>query len=90
MRWLKFRTWVHQTVTATVGSRVTFRIKAGAFSSLDTLIVKAGIDATGAGNCNSARWGNEMRINQTSGTVTLTSPTVVVAGLPNPTPERGR
>ncbi len=87
MRWLKFRTWVHQTVTVTVGSRVTFRIKAGAFSSLDTLIVKAGIDATGAGNCNSARWGNEMRINQTSGTVTLTSPTVVVAELPNPTPE---
>jgi hypothetical protein len=89
IRWLKFRTWVHQTVTATAGSRITFRIKAAAFSSLDTLIVRAGIDPTGSGTCNNARWGGEMRINQNSGTVTLTSPTVLVAEMAAPSPKEG-
>ncbi len=87
IRWLKFRTWVHQTVTATSGSRVTFRIRAAAFSSLDSLIVKAGIDPAGAGNCNNARWGGEVRINQNSGTITLSSPTVVVVPMENPSEE---
>jgi hypothetical protein len=85
-RYLKFRTWVHQTVTVTAGSRVSFRIRAKAFSSLDSLIVKAGIDATGAGNCTNARWGNEVRINQDSGVVTLSSPVVVVPAIPTPLP----
>lgn len=79
IRWLKFRAWVHQSVTVTAGSRAYFKIQAKAFSSLDSLIVKAGIDPTGAGNCYNARWGQEMRINQDSGTVTLSSPTVIVA-----------
>lgn len=87
IRWLKFRTWVHQTVTVTAGSQVTFRIQAKAFSSLDRLIVKAGIDPTGADNCYNARWGPEMRINQDDGTVTLSSPVIVVPALPQPTPE---
>ena len=78
MRYLKFRTWVHQTVTVTVGSTVYFEIKASAFSSLDRLIVKAGIDPTGAENCYNAQWGQEMRINQDDGVVTLTSPRVTV------------
>ncbi len=77
-RWLKFRTWVHQTVTAPVGSEVTFEIKAQAFSSIDSLIVKAGIDLTGAEDCFHAEWGQEMRINQDSGTVTLVSPSLIV------------
>lgn len=77
-RWLKFRTWVHQTITAPVGSEVTFEIKAKAFSSIDSLIVKAGIDPTGAENCFRAEWGPEMRINQDSGTVTLVSPSIIV------------
>ena len=77
-RWLKFRTWVHQTVTVPVGSEVMFEIKAKAFSSIDSLIVKAGIDLTGAENCFRAEWGQEMRINQGSGTVTLASPSLIV------------
>ncbi len=77
-RWLKFRTWVHQTITAPVGSEVTFEIKANAYSSIDTLIVKAGIDVTGADNCSQAQWGQEKRINQDSGTVTLVSPSLIV------------
>jgi hypothetical protein len=77
MRWLKFRVWVHQSVTVTAGSTVSFRIKAKAFSSLDSLIVKAGIDPQGADNCNNARWGKEMQINQDSGVVILTSPQVI-------------
>lgn len=77
LRWLKFRTWIHQSVTVTAESTVYFRIKAKAFSSLDSLIVKAGIDPQGADNCNNARWGKEMHINQDSGVVTLTSPQII-------------
>jgi hypothetical protein len=76
VRWLKFRTWVHQTVTVTAGSQVQFQIQAKAYSSLDALIVKAGIDPTGSGNCFNASWGSAIRINQDSGTVLLTSPLV--------------
>jgi hypothetical protein len=78
IRWLKYRAWVHQTITLTAGSRVTFQIRAKAFSSLDRLIVKAGIDPTGAGHCYDAVWGAEKRINQDDGTVLLSSPQVVV------------
>ena len=77
VRWLKFRTWIHQSVTVTAGSSVSFRIKAKAFSSLDSLIVRAGIDPQGADNCNGVRWGKEMQINQDSGVVTLTSPQII-------------
>ncbi|MGC9467907.1 MAG: hypothetical protein ACP5HS_04910 [Anaerolineae bacterium] len=87
IRWLKFRTWVHQTVTLTAGSEVYFQIKAKAFSSLDSLIVKAGIDPTGAENCYGARWGDEIRVNQDSGTVTLTSPRVTVRAAGSSTEE---
>ncbi len=87
MRWLRFRTWVHQTVTVTAGSRVSFRIRAKAFSSLDSLIVKAGIDATGAEDCYNARWGDELRINQDSGIVTLSSPSLVVPAISGPPEE---
>lgn len=78
IRWLKFRTWVYQTVTVTVGSTVQFSIKANAFSSLDRLIVKAGIDPTGQPHCDDIRWGEALHINQDDGIVTLTSPRVVV------------
>lgn len=78
VRWLKFRTWVHQTVSVTAGSTVQFSIKARAFSSLDRLIVKAGIDPTGQDNCDNARWGQEMQINQDDGVIVLKSPRVVV------------
>ncbi len=78
MRWLKFRTWVHQTVTVTAGSVVYFRIKATAFSSLDRVQVKAGIDPTGAEDCYDARWGEMHAINQDDGVVTLKSPRVTV------------
>jgi hypothetical protein len=78
-RWLKFRTWVHQTVTVTAGSTVQFSIRANAFSSLDRLIVKAGVDPTGQPHCDNVRWGETLRINQDDGIVTLTSPRVVVA-----------
>jgi len=78
IRWLKFRAWVHQTVTVTAGSRAHFQIKAQAFSSLDSLIVKAGIDPTGTEHCYDARWGDAMWINQDQGTVVLSSPNVIV------------
>lgn len=81
-RWLKYRTWIHQTVTVTAESRVTFQIKAKGFSSLDRLIVKAGIDPTGADHCHNAVWGAEARINQDDGAVLLSSPQVTVRPLP--------
>ena len=80
IRWLKFRAWVHQSVTVTSGSTVFFRIKAKAFSSVDSLITKAGIDPQGANDCNSVHWGKEMHINQDSGVVTLTSPRIIAPG----------
>ncbi|MCJ7550030.1 MAG: hypothetical protein MUQ30_10150 [Anaerolineae bacterium] len=85
IRWLKFRTWIHQTVTVTAGSRAYFQIKAKAYSSLDGLIVRAGIDPAGAEHCYNARWGKEMRINQDSGTVRLSSPNVIVGPYQDPT-----
>jgi hypothetical protein len=80
IRWLKFRTWIHQSVTVTTGSSVYFRIKAKAFSSVDRLIVRAGIDPQGAQDCNNARWGEELMINQDSGVVTIASPRITAAG----------
>ncbi|HOU15425.1 MAG TPA: hypothetical protein PKZ84_20145 [Anaerolineae bacterium] len=88
IRWLRFRAWVYQTVTVTVGSTVQFSIKAQAFSSLDRLIVKAGIDPTGQPHCDNIRWGDAQYINQDNGIITLMSPKVVVAaptGGPTPT-----
>lgn len=85
IRWLKYRAWVHQTVTVTAGSRVTFQIRAKAFSSLDRLIVKAGVDPTGAEHCYDAIWGSEARINQDDGTVLLSSPQVIVRPIPDAT-----
>jgi hypothetical protein len=81
IRWLKFRAWVHQTVTVTAGSTAYFQIKAQAYSSLDRLIVKAGVDPTGVGNCYNAIWGEERRINQENGIVILSSPEVVLEGV---------
>ena len=89
VRWLKFRTWVHQTVTVTAGSTVQFSIKVNAFSSIDRLIVKAGVDPTGQPHCDNVRWGETWRINQDDGIITLTSPRVVVAAMEDestPTP----
>ena len=79
IRWLRFRTWVHQTVTVTVGSTVQFSIKANAFSSLDHLIVKAGIDPTGQPHCDDAKWGEAQWINQEDGIITLISPKAIVS-----------
>jgi hypothetical protein len=81
IRWLKFKTWVHQSVTVTTGSSVVFRIKAKAFSSVDRLIVKAGIDPKGNDNCNNALWGKENHIDQQSGVVTLTSPQIIASSI---------
>lgn len=79
IRWLKYRAWVHQTITITAGIDVFFQVQTNAFSSLDRVIVKAGIDPTGAGNCYDALWGVEQRINQDDGIMTLTSPVVRIA-----------
>lgn len=89
IRWLKFRAWVHQTVTVTAGSTAYFQIKANAYSSIDKLIVRAGIDPTGPGHCRNARWGQELRINQNDGIVTLRSPTVVIPAQPGAEAEEG-
>lgn len=78
IRWLKFRAWVHQTVTVTTGSTVYFEVKAKAYSSLDRLIVKAGIDPNGGTNCGDAVWGQAMYINQDDGAVALTTPRLTV------------
>lgn len=77
IRWLKFRAWVYQTVTATTGSTVYFQVKANAYSSIDKLRLRAGVDAQGSAGCSNARWG-EVSINQDNGVVTITSPRVVV------------
>ncbi len=93
MRYVRFRAWVHQTITVTAGSKVYFQIKANAFSSLDRLTVKAGIDVTGAGHCYDAHWGEAKNINQDNGTITIRSPrlevpefTDAIEGTATPTP----
>lgn len=78
IRYVKFRAWVHQTVTVTAESSVYFQIKANAFSSQYHLTVKAGIDVTGAGHCYDAQWGEAATINQDSGTITIRSPRLTV------------
>ncbi len=78
IRWLRFRVWVHQTVSVTTGSTISFAVKATAFSSLDSLIVKAGLDPNGGKRCANAIWGEEKYINQESGIVKLTTPRIVV------------
>lgn len=77
IRWVKFRAWVYQTVTVTTGSTVYFQIQANAFSSIDWLIVKAGVDPNGGEGCDHARWG-EILINQDDGIETVRSPKAVV------------
>ncbi|MBN1921386.1 MAG: hypothetical protein JW892_09090 [Anaerolineae bacterium] len=77
IRWLKFRAWVYQTVTATTGSTVYLQVRANAFSSIDQIKFRAGIDAQGNAGCSNARW-SEVTINQDDGIVTITSPRVVV------------
>ncbi|MBN2002141.1 MAG: hypothetical protein JXA21_02190 [Anaerolineae bacterium] len=78
IRYVKFRAWVHQTVTVTAGSSAYFQIKANAFSSQYQLTVKAGIDVTGAGHCYDAQWGEAKVIDQSNGTVTIRSPRLKV------------
>lgn len=77
IRWLKFRAWVYQTVTATTGSTVYLQVKANAYSSIDKIRMRAGVDPQGNAGCSNARWG-EVLINQDNGIVTITSPRVVV------------
>jgi len=77
IRWLKFRAFVYQQVTVTTGSTAYFRVKANAFSSIDQLILRAGIDPNGGDGCEGARWG-EAIIDQDDGIVTITSPRVIV------------
>ncbi len=75
--WLKFRAWMYQTVTVTAGSSVYFQVKANAFSSIDKLIMRAGIDPGGRAGCAGARWGEKI-ISQADGIVTIASPRVAV------------
>lgn len=77
MRWLKFRAFVYQQVEVETGSTAYFQIKANAFSSIDELILRAGIDPNGGEGCDGARWG-EVIIDQNDGIVTITSPRVIV------------
>ncbi len=77
IRWLKFRAFVYQPVTVTAGSTAYFQVKANAFSSIDELIMRAGIDPNGGEGCAGARWG-EAIIDQSDGIVTITSPRVIV------------
>ncbi len=78
IRWLKFKAWVHQTISITPGSTISFSVKATAFSSLDRVIVKAGIDPEGGSKCANVTWGGEKYINQDDGIVTLETPRVMV------------
>ncbi len=77
VRWLKFRAYVYQQVTVTTGIAVYFRIKATAYSSIDQLILRAGVDPQGGAGCENARW-SETLIDQEDGIVTITSPRLVV------------
>lgn len=76
IRWLKFRAWIYQPVTVTTGSTAYFRVKANAYSSIDSLVMGAGINPYGD-DCERARW-SEVDINQEDGVVTITSPRVTV------------
>lgn len=76
VRWLKFRTWIYQTITVTAGSNIQFQIKSSAFSSIERIIVKAGIDPNGGDGCDHATWGEAKAINQDDGVVKLSSPRV--------------
>lgn len=76
IRWLKFRAWVYQPVTVTAGSTAYFRVRANAYSSIDSLVLRAGVNPYGEG-CDRARWGT-VEINQEDGIVTITSPRVTV------------
>lgn len=77
IRWLKFRAFVYQQITVTTGSTAYFQIRANAFSSIDELILRAGVDPNGRDGCAGARWG-EVIIDQDDGIVTITSPRVIV------------
>mgnify|MGYP006278155681 CR=1 FL=1 len=77
VRWLKFRAFVYQQITVTTGSTAYFQVKANAFSSIDELILRAGVDPNGGEGCAGARWG-EVIIDQDDGVVTITSPRVIV------------
>lgn len=79
--WVKLRAWVFQTVTATVGSRVQFQIRAMGFVKdvAGGYILKAGIDPSGSEGCDGALWGAEQIVNQEDGVILLSSPEVVVS-----------
>jgi hypothetical protein len=77
IRWLKYQAWVYQTVSVTTGSSVYFQVKANAYSSIDDIIMGAGVDPRGGEGCDGAEW-NRVTINQDDGVVTITSPRVTV------------
>lgn len=72
------RVHVFQIVSVLPSVTVRFQAAAKAFSNVGGIKLAAGIDPDGGPDCSQARWGDELTIDQSSGTVQLVAPIVVV------------
>jgi hypothetical protein len=69
---------IFQTVSAPPTVTVRFQASAKAYSDSGGIKLAAGIDPNGGFDCSQARWGDTLTIDQSSGTVQLLTPDVVV------------
>lgn len=74
----KFKVTLYQTIEIEAGSRVQFEILSKAYADEGGIVVRVGIDPTGAPACQQGAWSDPALIDQSFGTVTLRSPTVTV------------
>jgi serine/threonine protein kinase len=75
---VNFRAYVRQTVSASPAVTVRFQASAQAYSNSGGIRMAAGVDPDGGSDCSQARWGDELTIDQSWGTVQLFAPDVAV------------
>jgi serine/threonine protein kinase len=75
---VNFRAYVRQTVSAPPAVTVRFQASAQAYSNSGGIRMAAGLDPDGGSDCSQARWGDELTIDQSWGTVQLFAPDVAV------------
>jgi serine/threonine protein kinase len=75
---VNFRVHVFQTTSAPPAVTVRFQASARAFSNSGGINLAAGVDPDGGPDCSQARWGDELTIDQSWGTVQLFAPDVAV------------
>jgi serine/threonine protein kinase len=75
---VNFRVHVFQTTSAPPAVTVRFQASAKAFSNSGGIRMAAGVDPDGGPDCSQARWGDELTIDQSWGTVQLFAPDVAV------------